>query len=104
MTPEGLVKSQVDSFLQGLGDACWYFKPMSFGYGRKGIPDFVGIYYGWGWVIETKRKGGILSPWQIREMRAIHNARGIAMEDVINVEQIKGHFQWMRLNARELPL
>ncbi len=96
MTPEGAVKAQVKKYLASLGPDCWWFMPMGFGYGRKGIPDFVGIYHGIGFTIETKRAGGKMSPWQAREARAVRGAGGIALESVTDVHQVELMFVGMK--------
>lgn len=54
-TPEGKVKDLVKKWLKENG--YWYYVPVSAGYGRHGIPDFVccadGLFVG----IETKAPG-----------------------------------------------
>jgi hypothetical protein len=54
----------------------WYFMPVPFGFGIKGIPDFIGCYKGWFFAIETKAGGNKLTPWQVRIMDAIKLAGG----------------------------
>lgn len=92
-TPEGLVKKDIDAFLKELGLACWWYKPMSHGYGRSGIPDYVGCYKGKFFSIEAKRPGkGILTPFQKRENEAIETAGGVSMV-VDAIEQVKYGFR-----------
>lgn len=88
-TPEGQVKDAVDKFLRELEPNCWYFKPMNFGYGRKGIPDFVGCYKGRFFSIETKRKGGKQTPWQDRECAAVGIAGGLALREISKAVDVK---------------
>lgn len=38
-TPEGKVKAKIDKLLKEYG--VWYFKPVSNGYGRMGISDYI---------------------------------------------------------------
>ena len=57
MTPEGKVKKAVKALLDSLKPDLWYFMPVPFGYGVSGIPDFVGVYHGRFFGIETKRAG-----------------------------------------------
>lgn len=71
-TPEGRVKEKIDAMLDSLG--WWYFKPQTHGYGRSGIPDYMGITdQGMAFSIEAKpylkgkRGYAPLTPWQKRE-------------------------------------
>lgn len=94
MTPEGRVKDDILQFLNSLGTDCWQFKPVSMGYGRSGIPDFIGCYKGKFFSIEAKCPGGkaTLTPFQLRENQNIENAGGIAIiADAI--EQVKYGFR-----------
>lgn len=77
MTPEGKIKNDVKYFLSSLPD-CWYFMPVSMGYGRRGIPDFIGCWRGKFFAIETKAPNGKSHPWQEREQKAIREAGGVA--------------------------
>ena len=81
MTPEGKVKETIKKYLDGLGADCWHFSPMMMGYGRKGIPDIVGVYKGTPFAIEVKAPGKkhMLTPWQHRELMDIHAAGGVAI-------------------------
>ena len=88
-TPEGKIKEQIGKALTLLG--AWFFKPVSKGYGRSGIPDFiacvpvtitrdmvgqrVGLFVG----IETKAEGGTPTAWQDKELAAIESAYGLSI-------------------------
>ena len=74
MIPEGKVKAEIKKILADYN--CWYFMPMMNGYGRSGIPDFVGCYKGQFFAIEAKSESGALTPGQEREAVAIHTAGG----------------------------
>jgi len=74
MTPEGKVKAEIKKVLAEYG--CWYFMPAMNGYGRSGIPDFVGCYEGAFFAIEAKSEDGKLTPNQEREIAAIQKADG----------------------------
>ena len=74
MTPEGKVKAEIKKVLADYN--CWYFMPMMNGYGRSGIPDFVGCYKGQFFAVEAKAQDGKLTPNQEREAVAIHTAGG----------------------------
>lgn len=88
MTPEGKVKQEVKKYLESLGPDCWWFMPMTFGYGKSGVPDFIICYKGRFLAPETKKKGGKSEPWQEREQIAIVLAGGMS-DRVISVEQVK---------------
>lgn len=75
-TPEGKVKDEIRAFLKPKSPEVWYFMPMMMGYGRRGIPDFVGCAYGYMFSIETKSRVGGLTPWQLREGEAIRQSGG----------------------------
>lgn len=45
-TPEGRVKAKVKKVLDSYGDRIWYFLPVSGGFGKHGIPDFIVCAYG----------------------------------------------------------
>lgn len=74
MTPEGKVKKEVREFLDSLGPACWYYMPVPMGYGRRGVPDFIGCYHGASFAVETKRKSEKAKVWQERELQAMKAA------------------------------
>ena len=88
MTPEGVVKEELKDYLKSLGEDCWWFMPMSMGYGKRGVPDFVICYKGFFLAPETKRDGGRGQPWQEREQCAINKAGGFAgrVTDVATVK------------------
>jgi len=69
---EGDVKKFVKAVLNAYGDACWWFMPPANGYGRAGIPDFVGSVYGQAFVVETKF--GYNQP-TANQQREINNAQ-----------------------------
>jgi hypothetical protein len=80
MKTEAQVKKEIRAHLDGLGKCCWYFMPSMNGYGRKGIPDFVGCYRGRLFAIEAKSEavGAVATPWQERELEKIEAADGLA--------------------------
>lgn len=77
MTPEAKVKAEVKKVLIEYG--CWYFMPSMNGYGRAGIPDFIGCYKGLFFAIEAKAPMGRMTEHQKREMDAIWKADGYAV-------------------------
>jgi len=72
MTPEGKVKAEVKKVLAEYG--CWYFMPVMNGYGRSGVPDFIGCYNGAFFAIEAKSASGKLTPSQEREIAVMRAA------------------------------
>jgi hypothetical protein len=74
MTPEGKVKAEIKKVLAEYG--CWYFMPAMNGYGRSGIPDFIGCYKGVFFAVEAKSANGKLTPNQEREVAAMLAAGG----------------------------
>lgn len=86
MTPEGKVKARVKRILESLG--CYYFMPVGGGFGRAGVPDFIGCLNGCFFGIETKANGGKATALQKREMERVTAAGGCAM--VIDENNIDG--------------
>jgi hypothetical protein len=78
MKTEKQVKEEIKKYLKSLGGACWFFMPHMNGYGRAGIPDFVGCYKGRFFAIEAKAEGklGAVTAWQKREGADILAASG----------------------------
>lgn len=87
-TKEGKVKQQVREILDAYGEKCWYFMPVSKGYSRGGIPDFIGCLNGRMIGIETKsiHSSHKLTALQAMELRKISDAKGIAL--VINEDNL----------------
>lgn len=67
MKNEGDVKKKVKAVLAKHAPESWWFMPPANGYGRAGIPDFVGCHYGAAFAIETKFGYGTLTANQERE-------------------------------------
>ena len=79
-TPEAKVKAQVRTILNQLierGVPLYYFSPASNGYGRAGIPDFIGCIRGRFFSIECKAGKGTLTALQQREANAIVKSEGM---------------------------
>lgn len=77
MTPEGKVKKQIKQILEELD--VWFFMPPANGYGRAGIPDFVGCLRGRFIAIEAKAGKGTTTALQDREIRRIKDAGGFVL-------------------------
>ena len=84
MTPEAAVKKQVKKILEEL--ECYYFMPPANGYGRAGIPDFVGCLKGQFIAIEAKAGKGKTTALQDREIEKIKRSGGFAI--VVNEENL----------------
>jgi len=84
-TPEGRVKASVKKLLDQ--HKVYYFMPATGGYGRSGVPDFVGCARGKFFAIETKAGRGQLTALQLREINRITESGGLAF--VIYQDNIK---------------
>ena len=86
MTPEAKVKKRIKSILEEL--QCYFFMPPANGYGRAGIPDFVGCLNGMFFSIEAKAGKGKTTALQDRELERIRQAGGFAL--IVNEENLDG--------------
>jgi hypothetical protein len=68
MKNEADVKKIVKKIITKYGEDIWYFMPPANGYGRSGIPDFMGTYKGMTFAIETKFGNNKPTSNQEREM------------------------------------
>jgi Holliday junction resolvase len=91
-TPESKVKQQVKTILNDLG--AYYFMPATGGYGRSGVPDFVGCYLGRFFALECKANGGTTTTLQQREIKRIIDAGGYA--SVVDEQAVPTLKQLMR--------
>ena len=73
MKNEGDVKKIVKQVLADTSQ-CWWFMPPANGYGRSGIPDFVGCVDGNLFAVETKFGKGTATANQLRELEALDRA------------------------------
>lgn len=84
LTPEAKVKRKVTTILKAMG--CYYFYPVTGGFGKSGVPDIVGSYQGRFFGIECKAGKNKPTPLQQKNLNDIAAAGGIAL--VINEESI----------------
>lgn len=77
MTPESAVKKQIKQILEELN--VWFFMPPANGYGRAGIPDFIGCLRGQFIAIEAKAGKGKTTALQDREIQRIKDAGGFVL-------------------------
>lgn len=83
---EKAVKDQIKKILTATAK-CWWFMPPANGYGRSGIPDFVGEVNGCLFAVEAKSGRGKTTAHQVREIEAIMQAGGkvwIVREETLN--------------------
>ena len=101
MKKEEDVKKVVKAVLKSTPD-CWWFMPPANGFGRSGIPDFVGIVNGLGFAVETKFGKGTTTANQEREIAAVSQAGGeVWIVRETNVDEWALTFKaWVAINAR----
>lgn len=75
MRIEGDVKENVKRVLHSIPN-CWWFMPPANGYGRAGIPDFIGSASGHLFGVETKFGKGELTAMQAMEINKIMSSNG----------------------------
>lgn len=88
MRNEGDVKVNIRRIIEKhTSDELWYFMPPSNGYGRAGIPDFLGCYNGYLFAIEAKFGNNTLSKHQERECGLIKGANAAMF--IINEKNVE---------------
>lgn len=78
-TPEGKVKAEIRKIFEDRD--VYYVMPVTGGYGRSGVPDFIACYNGRFIAVEAKSKHtkhGVTS-LQRQNLKAIENAGGTAL-------------------------
>ena len=83
-TPEAKVKRKVTQILKELG--CYYFYPVTGGFGRSGVPDIIACYKGFFVGIECKSGKNRPTALQEKNLNDIDNADGIAL--VVNEDNL----------------
>ena len=93
-TPEGRVKAKVKKILDGLG--AYHFPAATHGYGRSGVPDFVGCYKGKFFAIECKAGRNTTTRLQDSHLAEIRKQGGVALlingDNAHLVEELLGDF------------
>ena len=69
---EGDVKSAVKEILKSYG--AWYFMPVTYGYGKSGVPDFCCVFEGNPIFIETKFGSNKPTALQKAEMERLYDS------------------------------
>lgn len=77
-SPEWHEKQAIKAYLMQYGLFIWYFCPMMNGFGKSGVPDILGCYFGKMFGIEVKRPGCKPTTIQKRRMEEIEAAGGKA--------------------------
>lgn len=101
MKPEAKVKKKVVNELKALG--CYYFYPVTGGYGGSGVPDIVGCYFGRFFGIECKAGNNKPTALQEKNLQEIIEAGGIAMvinED--NTDKVRDYLLGKNPNPQQL--
>lgn len=102
MTPEGKVKAQIKKILTEMG--IWFFMPPANGYGRAGIPDFIGCLRGRLIAIEAKAGKGKTTALQDREIERINSSGGFAtVVNEHNVDTLKATLESLERDEWILP-
>lgn len=83
-TPEAKVKRVVVTYLKAMG--CYYFYPVTGGYGKSGVPDIIGCHQGRFFGIECKAGNNKPTALQLKNLEQIRNSGGVAL--VINEENM----------------
>ena len=76
LSNESDVKKIVKAVLKST-PKCWWFMPAANGFGRAGIPDFIGHVGGYFFAVETKFGKGSTTANQDREIEAISQSDGM---------------------------
>lgn len=68
------VREVLQATIKATDSRCWYFMPGANGFGRAGIPDFVGVLVGNAFAVETKFGGNRPTTHQLREIENMRAA------------------------------
>lgn len=100
MTPESSVKAQIKRWLSKLDYEVWYFMPVSRGYGKHGVPDFICCVAGHFIGIEAKAPGGKVTARQQNELEGIQLAKGGSFV-VSSLADLAGIEEWLRCRCEQ---
>lgn len=101
MTPEKKVKNKAVKHLKELG--CYYFYPVTGGYGGSGVPDICGCCNGRFFGIECKAGKKKPTPLQEKNLQEIIEAGGIAVVvNEENVDQVRDYLLGKNPNPQQL--
>jgi Holliday junction resolvase len=92
-TPEGKVKMRVRRILEI--NKVYHFMPATGGYGRSGVPDFVGCFRGYFFAIECKANNKQPTALQQKELQRIRDAGGyVFVVDETNEKDVE---TWIKM-------
>ncbi len=99
MNKEEHVKVNVKAVLKSVGEKCYWFMPPANGFGRAGVPDFVGWVCGQAFAIETKFGKGECTPHQLIEInKATYAGAKVWIVRETNIEEWAAEFRgWVAL-------
>lgn len=99
MKKEEHVKENIKDVLRSVGDKCYWFMPPANGFGRAGIPDFVGWVEGQAFAIEAKFGSNDCSAHQLLEIDASKRAGAkVWIVRETTIEQWEAEFKgWVAL-------
>lgn len=91
-TPEAKVKAKLKKFLDSDPDKFWYYCPVSVGYGKHGVPDFLIAVRSDGrtlfLAIETKANGNKPTPLQLREIDKLRRVGAVVwVVDEVSIDE-----------------
>lgn len=102
-TPEGKVKAKLDKMLKTFEPELWFYSPQSGIYGRSGVPDRMGCFYGQTIGIEVKAgdKRNV-TDLQAATMKAISRAGGrcFVVRDEGDIEKVREYLIAMATRER----
>jgi len=102
MTPEGKIKSKINTLLDTYGDRIYKFMPVPTGYGKRTV-DYLLCVLGQFAAIEAKKPGGKPTGKQADTLEAVVKAGGIAfvIDDDDGVDLLK---RWLDLKMKQVPI
>lgn len=95
MTPEGRVKEKIKKLLDSYMPL-WYFMPVSGGFGKQGIPDFIICANGTFVVVEAKAEDGHVTSLQQLQLSGVQAANGfpIVVKDAVTLDVLEMHLRF----------
>jgi Holliday junction resolvase len=100
-TPEKRVKDKVVKLLKEMG--CYYFYPVTGGFGTSGVPDIVVCYAGKFVGIECKAGKNKPTPLQLKNLHEIAESGGIAMViNETNIERVEAYLKGKSSNPQQI--
>lgn len=104
MTPESKVKEKVKKLLDSYKPRLWYCMPAARVYGKSGVPDFIGVFHGLFFAVETKARNNKPTAMQLMQMGRIEQAQGdtfVITEDTLY--KLAGWLRTVDYESNELP-